>query len=124
MRVINLIVIAVLMLAAADVYRIKFHSILQGERLAKLRRDIRQERDAIASLRFEFFRLDDPARIEALAKRHLPLQPQDPSQFDDFSQLPERPSDAEGGDLIGAMIANPARINVTGSLSAPRIPAS
>jgi hypothetical protein len=119
MRLVNLVIIAALMLAAADVYRIKFASILQGEHLAKLRRDIRQERDAIASQRFEFFRLDNPARIEGLAKRHLPLQLQDPGQFDDFEQLPERPSDAEGGDLIGAMIANPDSINgITGSLAA------
>jgi hypothetical protein len=124
MRIVNLVVIAALMLAAADVYRIKFDSILQGERLAKLRRDIRQERDAIASLRFEFFRLDNPARIEGLAKRRLPLQPEDLNQFDDFEQLPERPSEAEGGDLIGAMIANPDSINVTtGSLSAAKAPA-
>jgi cell division protein FtsL len=123
MRLVNLVVIAALMLAAADVYRIKFDSILQGERLAKLRREIRQQRDAIANLRFEFFRLDNPARIEGLAKRHLPLQLEDPSQFDDFEQLPERPSEADGGDLIGAMIANPDGIATTGSLAAPKPPA-
>ncbi|MBV9521986.1 MAG: hypothetical protein JO010_04290 [Alphaproteobacteria bacterium] len=112
------------MLAAADVYRIKFTSILQGEHLAKLRREIQQQRDAIASLRFEFYRLDNPARIEGLVKRHTPLRLQEAGQFDDFAQLPERSSDAEGGDLIGALIANPDSINViTGGLSAPKLPA-
>ena len=91
LRILNLIVIGMLVLAAAHVYRIKFDSTVQAERLAKLRGEVRHERDAIAALRAEWGQLDAPARIEVLAKRHLQLQPVAPTQFDTLAHLPERP---------------------------------
>ena len=69
LRVLNFAVIGVLVLAAAWVYRIKFDATVQAERLAKLRGEVRYQRDEIAALRAEWGQLDDPARIEALAKR-------------------------------------------------------
>ena len=60
-----------LVAAAAYVYEIKFESTLQAERLAKLRSEIRRERDAIATLRAEWAKLDNPVRIQGLAQRHL-----------------------------------------------------
>jgi cell division protein FtsL len=92
MRFVNLFVIAMLVLAAAYVYEIKFETTLQAERLAKLRGEIRRERDAIAVLRAEWAKLDTPARIQSLARRHLPLQPIAPTQIDSLDQLRERPS--------------------------------
>ena len=71
MRILNILVIAALVAAAAYVYKIKFESTRQAERLAKLRMEIRQEQDAIAALRAEWSKLDTPARIQELAKRHL-----------------------------------------------------
>ena len=56
-RLINICVIAALVFAAADVYKIKFESIRQAERLAKLRMEVRQRREAIASLRAEWSKL-------------------------------------------------------------------
>ena len=69
LRVLNLLVIGVLVLAAAYVYRIKFDATVQAERLAKLRGELRHERDKVAALRAQWEQLDNPARIEALAKR-------------------------------------------------------
>ncbi len=74
--------IAALVLAAADVYKIKFESTRQAQRVAKLRMEIRRENDAIAALRAEWSKLDNPARIQALARRHLPLKPVEGHQFD------------------------------------------
>jgi len=91
LRVLNLIVIGALVLAAAYVYRIKFDSTVQAERLAKIRSEVRRERDTIAALRAEWGELDDPARIEALATRFLPLKEIAPTQFDSLDQLPDRP---------------------------------
>ena len=53
-RVINIVVIGALVLAAAYVYRIKFDSTVQAEHLAKLRIEVRRERDHIAALRAEW----------------------------------------------------------------------
>ena len=99
MRLLNFLVVAALVLAAAYVYQIKFETTLQAERLAKLRGEIRRERDAIAVLRAEWAKLDTPARIQSLARRHSPLQPIVATQIDNLDQLPERPTQlaAPGG---------------------------
>lgn len=107
MRLLHIFVIAVLVMAAAHVYEIKFESTLQAERLAKLRGEIRRERDAIATLRAEWAKLDNPARIQGLAQRHLSLRPIEPSQIDNLDHIPERPAPIvpQGmEDPIGAII--------------------
>ena len=78
LRVLNFAVIGMLVLAAAYVYRIKFDSTVQAERLAKIRSEVRRERDTIAALHAEWGTLDNPARIEALAKT-LPATRVDPA---------------------------------------------
>ena len=50
-RLLNLCVIAALVFAAAHVYKIKFESTRQAERVAKLRLEIRREHETIAALR-------------------------------------------------------------------------
>ena len=59
-RLLNLVVIGALILAASYVYQIKFDSTVQAEHLAKLRGQVRRERDAIATLRAEWGQLDNP----------------------------------------------------------------
>jgi len=122
LRVLNLVVIGILVLAAAYVYRIKFDATIQAERLARLRSEVRHERDKIAALRAQWEQLDSPARIETLAKRYLPLRPIAPTQFDALDRLPERPAQdlATQTDPIGGMIENleqPSRVDVTGTVS-------
>ena len=91
LRLINLAVIGALVLAAGWVYEIKYASTRQAERVAKLRVEIRRERDAIAALRAEWAQLDNPDRIQILAKRHLTLKPIEGTQFDSLDRLPEKP---------------------------------
>jgi len=128
LRLLNLVVIGALVLAAAYVYRIKFDSAAQAERLAKLRGEVRHERDEIAALRAEWGRLDNPERIETLAKRYLQLKPIAPTQFDALDHLPDRPppppeqEHADSRDPIGGMIGDDLQAPATtGSipLSAP-----
>jgi cell division protein FtsL len=121
MRLLHICVIAILVLAAADVYKIKFESTRQAQRLAKLRMEIRRENDAVAALRAEWAKLDNPARIQALANRHLALKPIDARQFDRLDDLPARPPDLVPPgetDPIGTLIAKPELIDraVTGAL--------
>jgi hypothetical protein len=119
MRLLNICVLAMLVFAAAYVYEIKFESTLRAERVAKMRGDVRRERDAIAALRAEWATLENPARIQGLVRRHLPLGPTHPTQFDSLDRLPERspqivqpPPD----DAIAAMIENPDDNAPTGSI--------
>ena len=74
LRLLNFLVIGVLVFAAAYVYRIKFDATVQAEKLAKLRSEVRHERDEIAALRAQWGQLDNPDRIETLAKRYLQLK--------------------------------------------------
>ena len=125
MRLLNIAVIAALVLAAADVYKIKFESTRQAQRVAKLRMEIRREQDAIAALRAQWSKLDSPARIQGLVSRHLALRPIEARQYDRLDNLPERPPDlvpVEEGDPIGVVIAHPEILHgsVTGSLGPAR----
>jgi cell division protein FtsL len=125
MRLINICVIVALVLAAADVYKIKFESTRQAQRVAKLRMEIRRENDAIAALRAQWAKLDSPARIQDLARRHLALKPAEARQIDRLDNLPERPPDlvpADEPDPIGTMIAQPELIDrsATGSVPASK----
>lgn len=127
LRALNFLVIGMLVFAAAYVYRVKYDATVQAERLAKLRGEVRRERDKIAALRAEWEQLDNPARIEALAKRFLPLRPIAPTQFDSLDRLPERAAQdlAARADPIGGMIENleqPTTIGTTGSLPRPQNP--
>ena len=120
LRILNLVVIGALILAAAYVYRIKYEATVQAEYLAKLRDQVRQERDKIAGLRAQWGELDDPARIQELAKRFLKLQPVAPTQFDALDHLPDQPPDymrPGSKDPIGGMIEHlEVPLEVTGSI--------
>jgi hypothetical protein len=119
MRLLNICVLAMLVFAAAYVYEIKFESTLRAERIAKMRADVRRERDAVAALRAEWATLENPARIQGLVRRHLPLGPTHPSQFDSLDRLPERPTEfvqPPPDDAIATMIENPDDHAPTGSV--------
>ncbi len=122
MRLLNILVIGALILAASFVYKIKFDSTLQAERVAKLSGELHRERDAIATLRAEWAKLDTPGRIQGLASRHLALRPILPTQFDSLDQLPERPPvvvQPPSTDPIDAVLA-PVAPDTTGSVPAQR----
>ena len=118
-RLLHIVVLAGLVLAAADVYKIKYESTLEAERVAKLRTELRREQDAIANLRAEWAKLDRPDRIQDLAQRHLVLKPLETRQFDPLDRLPERPVELVPpgtADPIGAVIETLADIDsLTGS---------
>ena len=118
MRLLNIFVICALIMAASFVYKIKFDSTLQVERVGKLASELRRERNAIATLRAEWARLDTPGRIQGLASRHLAvLRPIVPTQFDSLDRLPERPvwPPPMTGDPIANMMT-PATPDNTGSV--------
>ncbi len=126
MRLLNICVIVALVLAAADVYKIKFESTRQAQRVAKLRMEIRREHDAIAALRARMGEARQPgahpgsgaaaSRAEA-GRKH--------GNIDRLDNLPERPPDLvppDEPDPIGTMIAQPELIDrsPTGSIPAAK----
>jgi cell division protein FtsL len=123
LRLLHIVVLGALVLAAADVYKIKYESTLQAERVAKLRTELRREQDMIANLRAEWSKLDRPDRLQELAQRHLTLKPIEARQFDTLDRLPERPIELVPpgtADPIGAVIETFADAEaLTGSLPDP-----
>jgi hypothetical protein len=101
-RLLHLTVAAALIVAAAYVYKIKFESTKRAAEVARLAAEIKRQRDAIAALKAEWAQLENPARIQGLSDRHLPLRMLDPAQIDRLDRLPERPGPQL--DAIGAMI--------------------
>jgi len=125
MRILHFCVLILLISAAAYVYEIKFESTLRAERVAKMRVDVQRERDAIAALRAEWATLDNPARLQGLARRHLQLRPADPTQYDPLTRLPERPPTVmqpQPTDAIASMLEAADAPAATGSVSRPAKP--
>ncbi|MBR0795039.1 hypothetical protein JQ615_06540 [Bradyrhizobium jicamae] len=126
MRILHLLVIGMLIFAASYVYRIKMESTARVERVLQLNAEIRAQRDAIASLRAQWAKLDAPLRLQGLVERHLPLKPINANQYDSLKNLPERPPNFTrpgARDPIGSMIdtieAAAAPDSTTGSIAAP-----
>jgi len=125
-RIIHFLVICALVISAAYVYRIKMDSTVRTERVLRLRADIREERNKIASLRAEWARLSSPARLQGMVERHLQLKPVEANQFDALKNLPARPPSfikPNDPDPIGAMIDVVSPDEATGSIPA-RTPAA
>jgi cell division protein FtsL len=128
-RILHILVIGFLVFAAAYVYRIKMASTVRTERVLQLQADIRAQREAIATLRAEWNKLDDPERLQGLVERHLQLKPITAAQYDSLKNLPERPPNYNRApDPIGAMIGeiqataedpNAEAPVTTGSIPAP-----
>jgi hypothetical protein len=119
MRILHLCALALLIVAAACVYEIKFEATMRAERVAKMRADVRRERDAIFALRAEWATLENPARIQGLVRRHLRLRPPDATQFESLDGLPERAPvvvQPPAEDAIATMLDNPDYAPPTGSV--------
>lgn len=104
LRILHVLSLLVLVGSAVAVYKVKFDSTYEAQRIAKLRNEIRTERDRLALLRAEWTRLAAPQRIQDLASRHLGMKPLQVTRIADLSGLPERPLGPEDGDPIGEFI--------------------
>jgi hypothetical protein len=121
MRLLNFCILILLVLATAYVYEIKFEAMVHATRVAEMRGEVRREREAIAALRAEWARLENPARLQGLARRHLTLRPAELTQLDTLSQVPERPPQmaaSSSADPIAGMIENADVEIPTGSIPA------
>ncbi|WP_374441587.1 hypothetical protein [Stella sp.] len=72
------------------VFQVKYEVQEMEARLVQLQRGIVSEQQAIHVLRAEWSYLNQPARLETLAKRHLPLGPIAASQIGTIEDVPLR----------------------------------
>ena len=99
LRILNVLAIVVLVGSAVYAYSIKYATLYQAERMVKMKRELQNEKDALAVLRAEWAHVANPVRIETLADQHLGGQVMQLSQIATLATLPDK---AARGDEIGA----------------------
>jgi cell division protein FtsL len=103
LRILNVLAIVALVGSAVYAYSIKYATLYQAEKMAKLKRELQSETDNVAMLRAEWSHVANPVRIEALADKYLGGQVMQLSQISTVANLPEK---AARGDEIGAKLAD------------------
>ncbi|MFD2139277.1 cell division protein FtsL [Ancylobacter oerskovii] len=123
-RILNLVSVIALLAAAGAVYHVKYSSAFEAQKIAKLRDEIRWERDRIATLNAEWARRTAPDRIQSLAEHHLDMQPLDVTRMDMLASLPSK-SDQAGdalGGMIEALVDSPTGAAIPASQAKPATP--
>ena len=123
-RFLNIAACAALIGPAVYAYSIKYQTLYRSDQIAKLTRQIQQERDAIGMQKAEWSHLVRPDRLEPLADKYLDLEVTRPSQMTTVAALPDR---APRGDDIGRKLealglAEPT--NTPARASTPATPSS
>ena len=124
MRMMNIVVVAALIVAASIVYKVKYEATRHAEQVAKLRLEITREREAIAELKAQWAQLNSPDRLQALAEKHLRLRPLAINQLHDLGGLPDKPFvDPDPiGSMLEAMDAGGGDPPTTGSVTGTPLP--
>lgn len=94
-RAVNLVSVAIIIAVSAALYHIKYETGATAREVVELRQQVAAERDLVAVLRAEWSHLNQPARLQDLAMRHLQLEPITVDQMVTLKDLPARPREAE-----------------------------
>jgi hypothetical protein len=104
-------------------YHLKNEVQAQEDQLFRVNRTILAEQETIHVLRAEWSYLNQPARLQALASRHLELQPTKPAQLGTIATLPPLQPES-GSPALAAVPPLPAAAAPTRAPAAPRIAAA
>ena len=97
-RIFHLIAVFVLVGSAVYLYRVKYETIYLSEQVAKLKRDIAREKDAISMLHAEWQQLNSPERLQKLAHANSQLTTLRVHQSAGWAEIPDRSTTV---DMIG-----------------------
>jgi hypothetical protein len=101
LRILNVVAIVVLVGSAVYAYSIKYATLYQVEKMAKLQRELQAETDSLAMMRAEWAHVANPVRVEALADQYLGGQVMLLSQIATLASLPDK---SARGDQIGSTL--------------------
>ena len=90
LKLLHVVAIGALISSAVYAYSIKYETTFAAEELQKLKKRAIKERDAIAVLKAEWQHHNQPERLQALADRHLDLQPLAVGQITRLADVPMR----------------------------------
>ena len=101
MRVINIAALVLTLALAFALYHVKYATQNEDRTIRALKADLAVEHDAIQVLRAEWSLLNQPERLEELARRYTELAPLEPAQIATMADLPTRPQAIPGLEPSG-----------------------
>jgi cell division protein FtsL len=107
-RITTLLWIALLVVAGGTVMHVSYQVRRIEQHQAQTQHDIRQEEDAIRILGAEWDTLNDPKRIDELAKRYVPLEHTPIQRVASLESLPLKAVGDQGPGLAAPGAAKPA----------------
>jgi cell division protein FtsL len=87
-RVFSIVLVVAVIALSIGLYDIKYRAEAAEKRAAQIERDIASEQEGIRVLRAEWSYLNQPERIQELAKRYTGLEPMKASQIGSFADVP------------------------------------
>jgi|ERR1700745_3601245 cell division protein FtsL len=121
MRLGTLLWLLLVAIAGFGLFELKYRVQAQEQELARLDRQIQNDRNEIQVLRAEWAHLNDPHRLADLARRYLDLAPVAGIQIVRFEALPARPTRTpEDGseNLDPAIVAFLSQLGGVGTIDA------
>ena len=109
-RFVNAAAVALLMLVCFGLYNGVHRVKAQEQALGKLKGQFAQEAEAIRVLKAEWSYLNQPERLQALARRHLALAPTGASQITVLASLPLKAPGMNGQAPVVEAADLPARV--------------
>lgn len=104
-------------------YHLKHEVQALEDDLFRVNRALLAEQEAIHVLHAEWSYMNQPGRLQALASRHLDLQPTKPSQLGTLADLPRRPGEAPP-PIAAAPAVPSAALSPAGQTSLAAVPRS
>lgn len=110
-RALNFLLIAAIFAGALVTYSMKREAEDAASTVARLDREIAEERDNLSVLRAEWSMLTQPGRLQAVVEQyddHFQLEPFKPDQIATIDEIPLRPLGREDGvgDFLARMAAS------------------
>ena len=121
-RITTLLWVALLVIAGGTVMHVSYQVRHVEQRLSELNRDTRLEQDKLRILSAEWDTLNDPQRIDELAKRHLTLESTPIARVVALDAIPLKLSDEQLAKLAAAPLAKGPKAQAPASLVVAKKP--
>ncbi len=121
MRFINTGFILATLALAFVLYHVKYETQAEERHIRNLKAELAVEQDAIQVLRAEWSLLNQPERLDDLAKRYTDLEPLGPAQIVTLADLPSRPQSMPGLEPDGLIGGYAGLAPSNGAPAAPKV---